>query len=170
MPRPRNISRVRMWKNAARGSGELAARRSMVSERIPCCARNAAAERPTKPPPAIRTGASSVILSCSRPAPADHECFVVEPQTAVLLQDRLGCFQIGTGLHHRIETLVLDLIDIDGSVPGCIQRRGADAIADLRGQGVHLVTKDGLVVGLRVEGKLARLPAELRFERRDQFM
>src|SRR2546421_991826 len=61
IPTERNISSVRIWKNAARGSGELAGRRSMVTERIPCCARNVAADRPTNPPPAIRTGASSVM-------------------------------------------------------------------------------------------------------------
>src|SRR6266480_2803929 len=61
IPTERNISSVRIWKNAARGSGELARRRSMVTERIPCCARNVAADRPTNPPPAIRTGASSVM-------------------------------------------------------------------------------------------------------------
>ena len=56
MPTERNISSVRMWKNAARGSGELAFRRSIAIERMPCWARNAAADKPTMPPPAIRTG------------------------------------------------------------------------------------------------------------------
>jgi hypothetical protein len=58
MPSPRNISMVRMWKNAARGSGELSFRRSTAMERMPCCARKAAAASPVSPPPAIRTGAS----------------------------------------------------------------------------------------------------------------
>src|SRR2546421_729187 len=61
IPTERNISSVRMWKNAARGSGELARRRSMVTERIPWCARNVAADRPTTPPPASRRGASPVM-------------------------------------------------------------------------------------------------------------
>jgi hypothetical protein len=32
-----------MWKNAARGSGELCSSRSTAIERMPCCARKAAA-------------------------------------------------------------------------------------------------------------------------------
>ena len=47
-----------MWKKAARGTGEPPRRRSTASEAIPCCARNMAVERPTKPPPAKRTGTS----------------------------------------------------------------------------------------------------------------
>src|SRR5256885_8310166 len=61
IPTERNISSVRIWKNAARGSGEPARRRSMGTERIPWCARNVAADRPANPPPAIRTGASSAM-------------------------------------------------------------------------------------------------------------
>ena len=63
MPSSRNISMVRMWKNAARGRGELSFRRSTVIERMPCCARNDAMARPVRPPPAIRTGASLPIES-----------------------------------------------------------------------------------------------------------
>src|SRR5882762_1287384 len=71
IPTERNISSVRIWKKAARGSGELARRRSMVTERIPWCARNVAADRPTNPPPAIRTGAASVMARSALPcAPA----------------------------------------------------------------------------------------------------
>jgi hypothetical protein len=62
IPTERNISRVRMWKYAARGSGELAFSRSMVTERTPCWARNVAADRPTNPPPAINTGARCVTV------------------------------------------------------------------------------------------------------------
>ena len=49
MPALRNISSVRMWKNAARGSGEPPRRRSTASEGIPCWARNIAVDRPIRP-------------------------------------------------------------------------------------------------------------------------
>src|SRR6516225_1635577 len=165
-----------MWKNAARGNGELASSRSMVSDRTPCLARNAAAESPTNPPPAISTGASSVMPSVplrrrpSRPAPADDEGLIVEPQTAVALQDGLGRLQVTTRVHHRIQSFVFDLVDVDCRVPRREQRGGADAIADLRGQGVHVVTEYRFVVRLRAEGKLARFPPQLGFQRRDQLM
>src|SRR4051794_10527912 len=68
IPRPRNISKVRMWKKAARGRGELSFSRSIAIERTPCWARNEAAARPVRPPPAIRTGAS---YSTRAPSPPE---------------------------------------------------------------------------------------------------
>ena len=68
MPSSRNISSVRMWKKAARGRGELSFRRSTVIERMPCCARKDAMARPVSPPPAIRTGASLLMV-----APIENE-------------------------------------------------------------------------------------------------
>ena len=61
MPALRNISSVRMWKNAARGSGEPPRRRSTARDAMPCWARNIAMDSPIRPPPAIRTGASRSI-------------------------------------------------------------------------------------------------------------
>src|SRR5690348_5928632 len=67
------------------------------------------------------------------------EGLIVEPETPVLLQDLLRRLEVRAALDDRIEPLVLDLIDIDRRVPGGEQRRGADAVADLRRKRVHLV-------------------------------
>jgi hypothetical protein len=55
-------------------------------------------------------------------APTHDERLVVEPQPAVFLQNRLCRGQIVTGLHDRIEPLILDLIDVNCGIPGCEQR------------------------------------------------
>jgi hypothetical protein len=44
---------------AARGSGDALRMRSTAIERMPCCAKNIAVDRPTSPPPAMRTGTSA---------------------------------------------------------------------------------------------------------------
>ncbi len=58
-PALRNSSKVRMWKKAARGNVEAVSSRSSTSEGMPCWARNMAVDSPTRPPPAMMTGASS---------------------------------------------------------------------------------------------------------------
>src|SRR5574342_339292 len=54
-----------MWKNAARGRGEPPRSRSIANDAMPCCARNIAVERPTRPPPANKTGASFRVVTMS---------------------------------------------------------------------------------------------------------
>ncbi len=69
--------------------------------------------------------------------------------------------EVGAVRHDRIQPLVLDLIDVDGGIPGGEQRRGADAVADLRGQRVHLVAEHRLLVRRRGEVELARIASQL---------
>src|SRR5579883_2506696 len=106
----------------------------------------------------------------SRAAARDYERLVVEPQPAVLLQHLLRRLEIRAVLHDRIEPLVLDLIDVDRGVPRGKGRRGADAVGDLRGQRVHLVAEDRLVVWRGDEREIARLASELRLESRQQLV
>src|SRR6185437_16368043 len=103
-------------------------------------------------------------------APRHDEGLIVEPETPVLLQYLLRRLEVRAALHDRIEPLVLDLIDVDRRVPGGEQRRGADAVADLRGERVHLVAEDRLVVGWRDEREIACIATELRLEGREQLM
>src|SRR5207245_922066 len=65
---------------------------------------------------------------------------------AVLAQHALRGLEIGSARDDRVQSLILDLIDVDGGVPRGKERRGADAIADLRRQRVHLVAKYRLIV------------------------
>ena len=53
-----------------------------------------------------------------------------------------------------VEPLVLDLVHVDDRVPGGEQRRGADPVADLGRQRVHLVAEDRLLVARRREVEL----------------
>src|SRR5215469_15203671 len=103
-------------------------------------------------------------------APGHDEGLVVEPKAPVLLQYLLRRLEVRAALHDRVESLVLDLVDIDRRVPGGEQRRGADAIADLRGKRVHLVAEDRLVVRRRDEREIACVATELRFESREQLV
>src|SRR5207249_1054691 len=66
--------------------------------------------------------------------PRHHERLVVEPQPAVLAQHALRGLEIGSARDDRVQPLILDLIGVDGGVPRGKERRGADAIADLRRQ------------------------------------
>ncbi len=63
IPAWRNSSKVRMWKKAARGRVEGSVSRSMTRLWMPLCARNMAVDRPTSPPPAMITGASTAFAA-----------------------------------------------------------------------------------------------------------
>src|SRR5688572_24684745 len=94
-------------------------------------------------------------LRSSFPAARDHEGLVVEPQAAVLLQHGLRHVEVVAVGDDAVQALVLDLVDVDRGVPGGEQRRGADAVADLVRQRVHLVAEDGFLVGLRGQRELS---------------
>ena len=66
-PRHRNISSVRRWKCAARGKADAPRSRSITVAATPCWARNIAVDNPTRPPPAIRTGASKFLAAIADP-------------------------------------------------------------------------------------------------------
>ena len=78
---------------------------------------------------------------------------------------RLRRLQVGPVGHDRIKSLVLDLVHVDRGVPGGEQRRGADAVADLRGQRVHLVAKHRLLIGQGGQVEFAGIAAELAAQR-----
>src|SRR5215469_16068563 len=103
-------------------------------------------------------------------APGHDEGLVVEPEAPVLLQYLLRRLEVRAAVHDRIEALVLDLVDVDRRVPGGEQRRGADAIADLRGQRVHLVAEDRLIIRGRDKREVACIATELRLECREQLV
>ncbi len=63
IPAWRNSSKVRMWKKAALGRVEGSVSRSITRLWMPRCARNMAVDRPTRPPPAMITGASSATVA-----------------------------------------------------------------------------------------------------------
>src|SRR5689334_19552447 len=60
-PAARRISTVRRWKWPAREWMAVPACRSTASTPTPCWRRNSAADRPTRLPPTIRTGTSSLV-------------------------------------------------------------------------------------------------------------
>src|SRR5262245_50436981 len=60
-------------------------------------------------------------------APArDHVGFVVEPESAVIVQHLLRGLQIASVGNDFGEAIILDLRNVDGRVPRREQRRGAD--------------------------------------------
>src|SRR4051795_12795206 len=61
----------------------------------------------------------------------DHVGLVIEPQAAIFPDNAIGGFEIAAIANDFGEPDILDLRDIDRSVPGREQRRGADRPADL---------------------------------------
>src|SRR5206468_12735422 len=99
-----------------------------------------------------------------------HERLVVEPQPAVLAQHALRGLEIGSARDDRVQSLILDLIDVDGGVPRGKERRGADAIADLRRQRVHLVAKYRLIVRQSAQTVVAGGAGELAAQGRKELV
>jgi len=63
------------------------------------------------------------------------------------------------------DTLVLDLGDVDGGVPGRHQRRSADArAADLGRKRVHVVAEDRPLIGIGIVVEVTLLAPDLVFE------
>src|SRR5580658_610220 len=100
------------------------------------------------PPPLCssrRTRASVVLIAPAR----DHKGFVVEPKPSVLAQDLLGGLKVSAVCDHGVESLVFNLVHINRGIPGREQRRGSNPIPDLRGQSVHFIPKQRLVIRRR---------------------
>src|SRR5690242_8019814 len=98
------------------------------------------------------------------------EGFVEKPQPAVALQHVPRGLEIAPIPHDLGEPLVFDLRYVYRGVPGRKQGRGADRLADLLGQGVHFVAKDGTVVRVGVEIEIPPVGAELGSGRLQQLM
>ena len=86
------------------------------------------------------------------------------------LQNTLRGIEIRAGRYDGIQTLILDLIDIDGGIPSSKQGRRAYTITNLRGQGVHLITEDALVIGKGCELVVARVATQFSLECSNQLM
>src|SRR5262245_31615122 len=99
--------------------------------------------------------------SADIPLARNYIGFVPEPQPAMLAQHLFGRLEIGTAADCLRQSLILDLRDIDRSIPGGKQRRGSDGLADLAGQGMHVVAEQGSCIGIGAEIEAAPGIAEL---------
>src|SRR3954454_13780139 len=88
--------------------------------------------------------------------------FIQDPEAAVLLQDLARGLEVAPLAKHGGEPCIVDLRDIDRRVPRREQRRGADAVGNLGGQRMHVVTEQGPGVRVGVEIVAPRVLAELR--------
>src|SRR5690349_15136288 len=92
-----------------------------------------------------RIGAMDAPCAIASPRVAlarDHKRFIPEPEAAIFAQHVLRRLEIGAAADRFGETPVLDLRHIDRGVPGGKEGRGADAVADLGGERVHLVAEE----------------------------
>ncbi len=73
-------------------------------------------------------------------------------------------------MYDGIETLVLDLIDVNRCIPGGVQRGGADTVADLGRQRVHLIAHQSFLIRRCRQSELARVATEFVPQCRQQRM